>query len=160
MNRTKKMVRGSLLAALYVVRTLVSSAFGLASGVIQLRLSEAVCILPFFCAEAIPGLFIGCLLANFLSSALPLDILFGSLATLLGAIGARALRRYRYLGPLPTVLANAAIIPPVLIYVYGFADAYPFILMTVTIGEVLSVYALGLPLLYALEKRCKGLFTK
>lgn len=160
MNRTTRMVRGSLIAALYVVLTLVSSAFGLSSGVIQLRLSEALCILPFFCTEAIPGLFIGCLLANFLSSALPLDILFGSLATLLGAIGARALRRYRFLVPLPTVLANAAIIPPVLIYVYGVPDAFPFILLTVTLGEVLSVYVLGLPLLYTLDKRCKGLFTK
>ena len=80
--------------------------------------------------------------------------------TLLGAIGARALRRYRLLVPIPTILANAAIIPPVLIYVYGVPDAYPFILFTVTLGEVLSVYALGLPLLYALEKRGKGLFTK
>ena len=160
MNRTKRMVRGSLIAALYVTLTLVSSAFGLSSGVIQLRLSEALCILPYFCPEAIPGLFIGCLLANFLSSALPLDILFGSLATLLGAIGARALRRHPFLVPLPTVLANAAIIPPVLIYVYGVSDAYHFILLTVTLGEVLSVYVLGLPLLYTLEKRCKGLFTK
>lgn len=160
MNRTKRMVRGSLIAALYVTLTLVSSAFGLSSGVIQLRLSEALCILPYFCPEAIPGLFIGCLLANFLSSALPLDILFGSLATLLGAIGARALRRHPFLVPLPTVLANAAIIPPVLIYVYGVFDAYHFILLTVTLGEVLSVYVLGLPLLYTLEKRCKGLFTK
>lgn len=160
MNRTKRMVRGSLIAALYVTLTLVSSAFGLSSGVIQLRLSEALCILPYFCPEAIPGLFIGCLLANFLSSALPLDILFGSLATLLGAIGARALRRHPFLVPLPTVLANAAIIPLVLIYVYGVPDAYPFILFTVTLGEVLSVYVLGLPLLYTLEKRCKELFTK
>ena len=160
MKSTEKMVRGSMIAALYVVLTLVSSAFGLSSGVIQLRLSEALCILPFFCAEAIPGLFIGCILANFLSSALPLDILFGSIATLLGAIGARALRRYRLLVPIPTILANAAIIPPVLIYVYGVPDAYPFILLTVTLGEVLSVYALGLLLLYALEKRGKGLFTK
>ena len=160
MNRTKRLVRGSMIAALYVALTLVSSAFGLSSGVIQLRLSEALCILPFFCPEAVPGLFIGCLLANFLSSALPLDILFGSIATLLGALGARALRRHPLLVPLPTVLANAAIIPPVLIFVYGVADIYPFILLTVTVGEVLSVYALGLPLLFALQKRGKGLFTK
>ena len=160
MNRTKSLARGSMIAALYVVLTLVSSVFGLSSGVIQLRLSEALCILPFFCPEAIPGLFVGCLLANFLSGGLPLDVLFGSLATLLGAIGARALRRYRFLVPLPTVLANAAIVPPVLIFVYGVSDAYPFILLTVTLGELLSVYALGLPLLYALEKRGKGLFKK
>ena len=158
-KRTLRLVRGGLIAALYVVLTLVSAAFGLSSGVIQLRLSEALCVLPFFMPEAVPGLFIGCLLANLITGCLPFDILFGSLATLLGAIGARLLRRYRPLVPLPTVLANAAIIPPVLMFVYGVPDTYPFLLLTVTTGEVLSTYLFGLPLLYILEKRCKGLLT-
>lgn len=160
MNRTKRLARGALIAALYVTLTMISTAFGLSSGVIQLRLSEALCILPYFCPEAIPGLFVGCILANLLSACAPLDILFGSLATLLGALGARLLRRYRPLVPLPTVLANAAIIPPVLMFVYGVKEAYPFLLLTVTAGEILSVYGLGLPLLYILQKRGKGLFTK
>ena len=158
-NRTKKITRASIIAALYVVLTLVSAAFGLSSGVIQLRLSEALCILPVLCAEAVPGLFIGCLLANFVTAAPIWDVIFGSLATLLGAIGARLLRRLPYLSPLPTILANAAIIPPVLIFAYGVPDAYYFLLLTISIGEILSTAAIGLPLLLILKKRCKDLFT-
>ena len=158
-NRTKKITRASIIAALYVVLTLVSAAFGLSSGVIQLRLSEALCILPVLCAEAVPGLFIGCLLANFVTAAPIWDVIFGSLATLLGAIGARLLRRLPYLSPLPTILANAAIIPPVLIFAYGVPDAYHFLLLTISIGEILSTAAIGLPLLLILKKRCKDLFT-
>ena len=98
-KRTLRLVRGGLIAALYVVLTLVSAVFGLSSGVIQLRLSEALCVLPFFMPEAVPGLFIGCLLANLITGCLPFDILFGSIATLLGAVGARLLGRYRPLVP-------------------------------------------------------------
>ena len=158
-NRTKALARGGLIAALYVVLTLVSAAFGLSSGVIQLRLSEALTVLPFFLPEAVPALAIGCLLANLVTAAPIWDILFGSLATLIGAIGARLLRRYRFLVPLPTVLANGLIIPLVLIFAYGVPDGYLFLFATVTAGEILSAYVLGLVLLFTLEKRCKGLFT-
>ena len=158
MNRTKALTRGAVIAALYVVLTLVSAAFGLSSGVIQLRLSEALCVLPFFCAEAVPGLFLGCLIANLVTGAPIWDILFGSLATLLGAAGARLLRRWRFLVPIPTVLANALIIPPVLIFAYGVPDAYLFLVATVSAGEILSCGVLGLLLLTVLQKRAKGLF--
>ena len=160
MNRTKHLARGGMIAALYVVLTLISAAFGLSSGAIQLRLSEALCILPYFCAEAIPGLAIGCFLANLITTANIFDLIFGTLATLLGAMGARLLRRWSFLVPLPTVLANALIIPPVLIFGFGVPEGYFFLLGTVTAGEVLSVYLLGLPLLYILKKRGKGLFAK
>ncbi len=157
----RALTRGALIAALYVVLTFVSAALGLAGNApIQLRLSEALTVLPFFCPEAVWGLFVGCLLSNLLISAPLWDILFGSLATLIGAIGARMLRRYRLLVPLPTVLSNAAIIPFVLIYAYGVTDAYWFLLVTVTVGEVLSAGVLGLLLLRALEKRGKVFFTK
>ncbi len=159
MNRTRSLTRGAAIAALYVVLTLVSASLGLAGGAIQLRLSEALCVLPYFCAEAVPGLAIGCFLANLITGAAPWDIFLGSLATLLGALGARLLRRWRFLVPLPTILANAAIIPPVLIFAYGAPEGYWFLLLTVSIGEILSVGVLGLPLLLVLEKRCKGLFT-
>lgn len=159
MNRTKALTRGAVIAALYVVLTLVAASLGLASNAIQLRLSEALCVLPYFCAEAVPGLAIGCFLANLITGAAPWDIVLGSLATLLGAIGARLVRRWRFLVPLPTILANAAIVPPVLIYAYGVPEGYLFLLCTVSLGEVLSVGALGLPLLFVLEKRGKGLFT-
>ena len=158
-NRTVRLARGGLIAALYVVLTLISAVFGLSSGVIQLRLSEALTVLPFFLPEAVPALAIGCILANFLTAAPIYDVIFGSLATLLGALGARAMRRWRYLVPLPTVLANGLIIPLVLIFAYGVPDGYFFLLGTVTAGEVLSAYVLGMLLLVTLEKRCKGLFT-
>ncbi|MBO7292301.1 MAG: QueT transporter family protein [Clostridia bacterium] len=158
-NHAKVLARGGLIAALYVVLTLISAVFGLSSGVIQLRLSEALTILPYFLPEAVPALAIGCVLANFVTAAPIWDVIFGSLATLLGAIGARLLRRYRFLVPLPTVLANGLIIPLVLIFAYGVPDGYLFLLATVTAGEVLSAYVLGLILLVTLEKRCKGLFT-
>lgn len=158
-TRTRQLVRGSVIAALYVALTLLSAIFGLSSGAIQLRLSEALTVLPYFLPEAVPGLAIGCFLANLLTTANPLDLIFGTLATLLGAVGARLLRRWPYLVPLPTVLANAAIIPPVLIFGFGVPEGYPFLLATVTAGEVLSAYALGLLLLVTLKKRGKGLFT-
>lgn len=160
-KNARSLTRGALIAALYVALTFVSASLGLAGNApIQLRLSEALTILPFFCPEAIWGLFVGCMLSNLLISAPLWDILFGSLATLIGAIGARLLRRYRLLVPLPTILSNAAIVPFVLIYAYGVTDAYWFLLVTVTIGEVLSAGVLGLILLRALEKRGKVLFTK
>ena len=158
-NHAKVLARGGLIAALYVVLTLISAVFGLSSGVIQLRLSEALCILPYFLPEAVPALAIGCFLANLVTAAPIWDVIFGSLATLIGAIGARLLRRYRFLVPLPTVLSNGLIIPLVLIYAYGVPDTYLFLFATVTAGEVLSAYVLGTILLVTLEKRCKGLFT-
>ncbi len=161
MKNARTLTRGALIAALYVALTFVSAAFGLAGNApIQLRLSEALSVLPFFCPEAVWGLFIGCLLSNLLTAAPLWDILFGSLATLIGALGARLLRRYRWLVPLPTILSNAAIIPLVLIYAYGARDAYWFLLVTVSIGEILSAGVLGMLLLFALEKRGKVLFTK
>ncbi len=80
-QKTLYLVQGALIAALYVVLTLVAAGFDLASGAIQVRISEALCILPFFTPAAVPGLFVGCLAANLVTgSALP-DIIFGSLAT-------------------------------------------------------------------------------
>ncbi|HOA84750.1 MAG TPA: QueT transporter family protein, partial [Bacillota bacterium] len=73
--------RAGIIAALYVALTFLSAAMGLASGVIQLRLSEALCVLPVFTPAAIPGLAVGCLIANFATGAVVLDVIFGSLAT-------------------------------------------------------------------------------
>ena len=155
-NSALYLTRGAIVCALYVVLTYVSALFGLSSGVIQLRISEALCVLPIFFAEAIPGLYAGCIIANLITAASPFDILFGSLATLLGAIGARLLRKLSpkliWLSTLPTVVANAVIIPPVLIFAYGVTDGYWFILLTVTIGEILSAGVLGYLLLLGLKK--------
>jgi len=154
-KKVKLLCHGALIAALYVLLTLLARVLGLDSGVIQLRFSEALCILPYFTPAAVPGLAVGCLLANIVSGCALWDIVFGSLATLLGAIGAYLLRKKKWLVPLPSILANMLIIPPVLLLVYGVPDAYPFLVATVGIGEVLSIYGLGMPLLFALGKRKK-----
>lgn len=149
-NRAFFVTNAAFIAAVYVVLTFVANAFGLASGVIQVRLSEALCILPFFTPAAIPGLFVGCLLANLITGCCLLDIVFGSLATLLGASLGYLLRKYKYLIPVPTILANAFIVPFVLIYGYGEPLPYWYLFATVGAGEVISAGALGIILLTAL----------
>ena len=150
-TRILYLAQAGLIAALYAVLTLVIGAFGLANGVIQLRLSEALCILPIFLPAAIPGLTIGCLISNLMTGCIWQDILFGTLATLIGAIGARLLRKIPLLAPLPTVLTNTLIIPFVLAYGYGFEGGLLYFMATVGIGEVLSAYLAGLVLYYALR---------
>ena len=113
------MVQAAIIAALYVVLTFVANALGLASHTIQVRFSEALCILPFFTPAAIPGLWIGCLTANLATGAVIWDIIFGSIATLLGAIGTYLLRRHKFLCTLPPVIANMIIVPFILVYGYG-----------------------------------------
>lgn len=142
----------AMIAALYVVLTFIANAFGLASGVIQIRLSEALTVLPFFAPAAIPGLTIGCLLSNWMTGCVLWDIIFGTLATLLGALGSYALRKYPWLVPIPPIVANTVIVPFVLRYAYGAADALPYMMATVGIGEILSCYVLGMILLTALKK--------
>ncbi len=149
MNRKQTIfiTRGALIAALYFALTLLSSLFGLSSGAVQCRLSEALCVLPAFLPEAIPGLFIGCLLANLIGGNV-FDILLGSLATFIGAVGTRFLRKVkcRLLLPLPTVFANTLLIPIVILLMTGtqFAfGAYLAFAVTVFIGECISALLLG-----------------
>ncbi len=151
--RNKKVLfvaQAALIAAIYVVLTYFVSAFQLASGVIQIRISEALTILPFFTPAAIPGLAIGCFLSNLLTGCLPMDVFFGSLATLIGAVGSYLLRKYKWLVPLPPVVANTIIVPYVLAYVYGAEGSIPFFMVTVGVGEVISCYVLGSILMNAL----------
>lgn len=153
--RNKKVlltVQAAMIAAIYVVLTYFISAFNLASGAIQVRISEALTILPVFTPAAIPGLFIGCLLSNLLTGCLPLDVVFGSIATLIGACGTYLLRKQKWLAPLPPVLSNTVIVPFVLAYVYGAEGTIPFFMLTVGIGEVISCYVLGGILMSALGK--------
>lgn len=157
MNRNTKvgsLTLGGAVAAVYVLLTLLAAALGLASGVIQLRLSEALCVLPIFFPAAVPGLFVGCLLANLLTGAVVWDVVFGSLATLLGALGTRLLRKKPVLALLPPILANVLIVPFVLSYAYGVPDGIPYLMLTVGIGEVLSCGVLG-GLLYRRLKNSK-----
>ncbi len=157
--KSKKLVficQAAVIAALYVVLTYVFSAF--ASGVIQVRVSEALTILPAFTPAAIPGLVIGCLLSNSLTGCVLLDIIFGSVATLIGALGSYALRRHTWLVPIPPIVSNMIIVPFVLRFAYGATDAFPFMIATVGAGEIISCYLLGMLLYGALKKVNHSLF--
>ncbi len=151
-------VQAAMIAAVYVVLTYFVSAFNLASGAIQVRISEALTILPVFTPAAVPGLFVGCLLANLLTGCMPLDVVFGSLATLIGAAGTYALRKNRWLAPIPPIVSNTVIVPFVLAYVYMAEGTIPFFMLTVGIGEVISCYVLGNILYSALHRYKNNIF--
>ena len=157
-NQAMLLVHAAMIAALYVVLTFIANAFSLASFAIQIRFSEALTILPFFTPAAIPGLLAGCLLSNILTGCALPDILFGSLATLLGALGTRKLRKYKWLAPIPPILANALIVPLILYYAYGIRPLW-FSFITVTAGEIISCGILGMILLLSLEKYASRIFT-
>lgn len=127
-------------------------------GPVQFRISEALCVLPYFTPAAVPGVFLGCLISNLLGGAAALDVVFGSLATLMGAVGSRLFRKNRYLVSLPPIAANTLIIPWVLKYAYGSGDMVWFMMITVGAGEILAVGILGQLLLGALEPYREELF--
>ncbi|HAL32486.1 MAG TPA: transporter [Lachnospiraceae bacterium] len=148
-----KVAQGGIIAALYVVLTLVSNAFGLANGAIQVRISEALTVLPVFTPAAIPGLFAGCIISNTLTGAVLPDIIFGSLATLAAGIVTYRIRHLnRFLAPVPPILANTLVVPFVLRYAYGAEDAIPFMMLTVFAGEFISCGVLGM-MLYPVMSR-------
>ncbi len=150
-NDTLKLAIAGMIAALYVALTYVANLFGLASGAIQVRLSEALTILPVFTASAIPGLTIGCVLANLLTGCAAWDVVFGSVATLIGAVGTRLLKDKPLLAWIPPVTSNMAIVPIILIKVYGVLDAWWFLVLMVGAGEVIACGLLGLLLWKALK---------
>lgn len=152
---TKSVVRGALIAAAYATLSYMSAPLTIMF--FQFRLSEALCVLPIFFPEAIPGLFIGCIIANYLSGCVLWDIVFGSFATLIGAVLARALsklpKKLMFISTLPTVFANAFIVPFVIIYAYGSPESYFFLFVTVMVGELVTATGVGTLLYYQLEKR-------
>lgn len=157
-NQVTLLVHAAMIAALYVVLTYIANALGLASSAIQIRFSEALTILPYFTSAAIPGLFAGCLLSNILTGCALPDIVFGSLATLTGALLTRKLGRYKWLAPLPPILANAIIVPFVLFYAYGIRPLW-LSFITVTAGEIISCGVLGMILLISLQKYAFRIFS-
>ncbi|BDF32030.1 hypothetical protein CE91St62_01040 [Lachnospiraceae bacterium] len=145
------MTQAAMIAAIYVVLTYVFAPFSF--GEVQVRIAESLTILPLFTPAAIPGLFIGCLIGNILGGAILPDIIFGSLATLLGAIFTYRLRnKNKILAPVPPIVANTVIVPFVLRFGYGVALPIPLMMLTVGIGEVASCGVLGMVLYYALNK--------
>ena len=159
-NKTRYVASAALIAALYVVLTTISSLMGLSSGVIRVRFSEALTILPAFTPAAIPGLFIGCLISNIIAGGVIWDVIFGSVATLIGAVGTYLLKRKKWLVPLPPILANMAIVPLILIFAYGVPDSYWFTLITVGAGEIISCGILGMILYFAINKYGKDIFKQ
>ncbi len=152
-------VQAAMIAAIYVVLTFFANALGLASGAIQVRLSESLTILPYFIPAAIPGLFIGCLLSNLLTGAILIDIVFGSLTTLVAAFGTYALRKHnKFLAPIPPIVANTLVVPFILIYGYGISAPIWSLMATVGAGELISCGIFGMVLLFSLEKQKKVLF--
>ena len=152
MNKARYLTNAAIIAAVYIVLTLITNALGLANGAIQVRISEAMCVLPMFTPAAIPGLFIGCMLSNIFTGCVIWDIIFGSLATLIGAVFTYNLRKYKRLALLPPIIANTAIIPFVLKFAYGFPDGLWYFIVTVGIGEIISCGILG-TLLYGYLKK-------
>lgn len=133
--------QAAAIAALYVVLALLFAP--ISYGAAQVRIAEALTILPLFTPAAIPGLFVGCILANLFGGAILLDVVFGSLATLIGAVLGYVLRRNRWLVPVPAILANAVIIPWVLRYGYGVNMPLTILTLYITAGEIISCFVLG-----------------
>lgn len=145
------MTQAAMIAAIYVVLTYVFAPFSF--GEVQIRIAEALTILPVFTPAAIPGLFVGCIVGNILGGAILPDIIFGSIATLIGAFFTYQLRnKSRFLAPLPPIIANTVIVPFVLRYGYGVALPIPFMMLTVGGGEVVGCGVLGLVLYTALNR--------
>lgn len=169
MKTTRKvrfMAQGAVIAAIYAVLTYVAAAMNLAYGQVQFRFSEALTILPVFTPAAIPGLALGCFISNLASPLGIVDWIFGTAATLIAALGTRAVSSFRIkelpvLAPLPPVLVNAAIVG---LEVSCLSQAGTFAwanfswiafgagALSVGLGQLVVCYALGLPLLIALER--------
>lgn len=151
------LTHAAMIAAIYVVLTLLFQAISF--GEIQVRIAEALTILPAFTPAAIPGLFIGCIIGNIFGGSILPDIIFGSLATLIGACFTYLLRnKNRYLAPLPPIVSNTVIVPLVLRYAYGFNLPIAFMMLTVGIGEVISCGVLGMILYTSLAKHQNKIF--
>lgn len=147
-NNVRFIMQASAVAAVYVALTLVSSMLGLSSGVIQVRFSEALSVLPIFMPAAVPGLFVGCLVANLLTGSILIDVVFGSVATLIGAVLTYKMRGNKWLAILSPILSNTLILPFVLKFAYGFSGSVLYFMATIFLGEVISCGVLG----YALYK--------
>ncbi|MBQ9119904.1 MAG: QueT transporter family protein [Lachnospiraceae bacterium] len=143
------LVQAAIIAAIYVVLVTIFNMWSF--GPIQFRIAEALTILPYFTPAAIPGLTIGCLLANLLGGSVLLDVALGTLATFLGAVLSYKLRKYKWLVPVPPILSNALIVPWVLKFGYGAAEAVPYMMLTVGASELIVCGVIGMILLYALK---------
>jgi len=148
----RALAQGAIIAAVYALLTIFLAP--ISSGLIQCRVSEAMSVLPYFTFSAVPGLFIGCLIANLLVGAPIYDVIFGSLATLLAAYITYAMRKHvsKYLAPLPSVVVNALVVGWLLTYVYEVGVDYWIAVGYVAIGQAIACFVLGIPLMKLLER--------
>ena len=158
MKKNRFITMSAAIAAVYVVLTVIFAPISFSA--VQVRIAEALTVLPMFSAAAIPGLFIGCVIGNILGGGVVLDVIFGSIATLIGAVGSYLLRNNRWLVPLPPIISNTLIIPFVLKYAYGMDLPILLIMLYILIGELLSCYVLGELLISLIEKTGTSLFKE
>ena len=157
--RNKKVqfiTQGAVIAAIYVVLVLIFDTFSF--GPIQFRIAEMLTIMPYFTPAAIPGLFVGCLIANIIGGGLIWDIVFGSIATLIGAIGSYLVRKNKWLVPLPPIIANMVIVPFVLKYAYGYDGLLVYFMFTVGLSEIIVCGVIGMALLTVMAKNREHIF--
>ena len=153
---TRQITLAAMVAALYAVLSYFGSIFGLTYGAIQCRFAEALCVLPFLFPATAPGLFVGCIITNLMSTVGPLDIVLGSLATLLAALWTAKMPN-RFLAPLPPVICNGVIVGAMIAWYEvgfgpGFWTAFAFNGVSVAVGELLACYVLGSILLSVLPR--------
>ena len=157
-DRVHFITQSALIAAVYVILTHFSNMLGLANGAVQIRLSEVLTVLPYFTPAGIYGLGIGCFIANLTTGCAVWDIIFGTLATVIGAVGTRIFRKApAWFAPIPPIIANVLIVPFVIANVYGSNQAIPYLMLTVGIGEVISCGILGNLFLFGLKKNEKSI---
>ena len=162
--KLRHLIQAALIAALYVLLTIIAAPISF--GIVQLRIAEALCVLPCITPTAIPGLFIGCLIANFLGGAILADVILGSLTTLIAAFLAWWIYKKKQgnlgkaLAPFPAVLLNALVVGYLWAYVYGDGAQFGFLLCALYVGagQALACYGLGVPMLLVLERYGKRLF--
>ena len=155
-SRTRQLTRAAAVGGLYAALSLLGGVFGISYGPVQCRFAEALCVLPYLFPETVWGLGVGCFVANLLSPYGLLDMLVGSLTTLLAALLTRKCRT-KYLAPLPPVLGNGVVIGALLTFeqvglTAAFTKIFVFNAAAVTLGEAIACYGLGLLLLRTLER--------
>ena len=152
------MAQGAAIAALYVVLTLAFVPISFAA--VQVRIAEALTILPLFTPAAIPGLFIGCIIANLMGGAIIWDVIFGGIATLIGAYFGYRLRGNRWLVPVPAIISNTVIVPLVLRFGYGVDMPFILLVLSIAAGEIVGCYVLGEILATAMLAHKKEIFPQ
>ena len=151
--KTRALVRGAIIAAIYTALTLLFAP--ISYGEVQIRIAESLTLLPVLLAEAVPALAVGCLLANVLGGCTIFDIVFGTLATLLAAIAARQLRNRLRLAMLMPVLFNGVIVGAVVHFAYAPVIPLPLCMVFVAAGEAVACCVLG-PIVLKMLRRLPG----